>query len=47
VTCHGGEEDLPREVVGALAEGYPQDQATGFSEGELRGWFWIEVPGAE
>jgi len=27
-----------------LAAKYPMDQATGFKEGDLRGWFWIEVP---
>jgi hypothetical protein len=31
-------------VKEALAEHYPEDQATGFQEGDLRGWFCIEVP---
>ena len=22
---------------------YPADRATGFKEGEIRGWFWVEV----
>lgn len=44
--CHGPAESLSSEVVAALAEGYPDDQATGFEEGDLRGWFWVEVPAA-
>jgi hypothetical protein len=41
--CHGPSESLAPEVKEKLATLYPQDQATGFSEGELRGWFWIEL----
>lgn len=37
--CHGSGEMLAPEVIDQLAKLYPQDQATGFSEGELRGWF--------
>lgn len=44
VMCHGGPDDIPDEIEAALAEGYPDDQATGFEVGELRGWFWVEVP---
>lgn len=43
--CHGAKEDLDEGVVTALAENYPDDQATGFAEGDLRGYFWVEVPG--
>lgn len=43
VTCHGPANTLAPEVTTALAELYPEDQATGFAEGGLRGWFWIEV----
>ena len=42
LTCHGSE--LSPEVQAALAEKYPQDQATGFADGELRGIFWVEMP---
>lgn len=42
--CHGPKEELIPEVQDALAEQYPDDQATGFQEGDLRGWFWVEVP---
>ena len=43
--CHGPAEQLSPDVRAKLAELYPDDQATGFQEGDLRGWFWVEVPG--
>lgn len=42
--CHGEEATLPAEVRQALRTHYPADQATGFKAGDLRGWFWVEVP---
>lgn len=44
LTCHGQQvsEELQQKIVAA----YPADRATGFSEGELRGFFWAEVPRA-
>ena len=44
LVCHGPADGLNEDVRSALAESYPDDQATGFAEGDLRGWFWIEVP---
>lgn len=44
LACHGDPSKLDPAVKTALATGYPNDQATGFAEGDLRGWFWIEVP---
>lgn len=41
--CHGSRTQIPDEVRTALAQNYPADRATGFKEGDLRGWFWIEV----
>lgn len=41
--CHGPSEALAADVKEKLALLYPQDRATGFSEGELRGWFWVEL----
>ncbi len=41
--CHGGTEEIDGDVMAALAEHYPDDQATGFAEGDLRGWFWVEA----
>jgi hypothetical protein len=46
VLCHGTEEQIPDVVRGALADHYPEDRATGFAVGDLRGWFWVEVPGS-
>ncbi|WP_259633504.1 DUF3365 domain-containing protein [Stieleria sedimenti] len=40
--CHGPEEQIVPEVQQKLAQLYPDDRATGFNEGELRGWFWIK-----
>lgn len=42
--CHGKDDNIPEEVKTALKERYPNDAATGFAEGDLRGWFWVEVP---
>jgi hypothetical protein len=42
--CHGPEDTIPPPVKEALAEHYPKDQATGFQDGDLRGWFCVEVP---
>lgn len=42
--CHGDPEDFNPELKKALAENYPDDEATGFEEGELRGAFRIEFP---
>jgi hypothetical protein len=43
--CHGPEEQIAPLVRDALWAAYPEDKATGFSEGELRGWFHVTVPG--
>lgn len=40
--CHGPEEQIVPEIKQKLAQLYPDDRATGFNEGELRGWFWIK-----
>lgn len=42
--CHGGEDEILDDVKLELAKQYPDDQAIGFKQGELRGWFWVEVP---
>ena len=46
MTCHGPEDQIAEDVKAQLAKLYPDDQATGFQEGDLRGWFWVEVPAA-
>lgn len=40
LACHG--ETLAPDVADAIAELYPEDQATGFGAGDLRGVFWVE-----
>jgi hypothetical protein len=44
--CHGTPESMADDVREAIAAAYPDDQATGFADGDLRGWFWVEVPRA-
>ena len=46
VTCHG--DALAPELATAIAERYPQDRATGFAPGDLRGAFYVvrrDTPG--
>jgi len=43
-SCHGPLNRISPAVQGVLAERYPVDRAVGFSEGEIRGWFWVEMP---
>jgi len=42
LACHGSEVAEP--VRAAIAERYPDDHATGFAVGDLRGALWVEVP---
>ena len=44
VNCHGKKDELAPGVADKLDKYYPKDQATGFEVGDLRGWFWVEVP---
>lgn len=41
--CHGPAETVSAGVKSVLADRYPVDRALGFTEGEIRGWFWVEV----
>lgn len=43
LTCHGTPEQLPDTVKGTLAALYPEDRATGYREGELRGLLRVEI----
>ncbi|MBL0311785.1 MAG: DUF3365 domain-containing protein [Holophagaceae bacterium] len=45
LACHGSDAGISPGVRSALKAKYPHDQATGYQAGELRGWFWVEVPG--
>ena len=42
LTCHG--ESLAPEVAERIRTSYPEDRATGFQVGDLRGVFWVEYP---
>jgi len=42
--CHGPEDSILPEVRNAIQAAYPDDRATGFNEGDLRGWFHVTVP---
>jgi hypothetical protein len=42
--CHGSNDEVMPDVRAAIVSNYPDDQATGFAEGDLRGYFWVEVP---
>lgn len=42
VTCHGAE--LAPDLQAKVNELYPDDQATGYVPGDLRGVFWAELP---
>ncbi|MCA9190671.1 MAG: DUF3365 domain-containing protein [Planctomycetales bacterium] len=44
LACHGASESLAPEISDKLAALYPEDQAKGFADGDLRGWFWVEIP---
>ena len=44
VSCHGPAEAIAPKVRAALGKSYPEDAATGFKAGDLRGWFWVELP---
>jgi len=44
LTCHGEVEQLDAEVRTALRAEYPDDQATGFHVGDLRGAFVVTGP---
>ena len=43
LNCHGSR--LAPDVAAQVAELYPEDRATGFEAGDLRGVFWLEYPG--
>ena len=42
LTCHGS--DIASDISAQIAELYPDDRATGFESGDLRGVFWLEFP---
>jgi len=44
--CHGDIPSLPSEVQQIVRERYPDDRATGYREGDLRGVIRVEIPAA-
>ncbi len=44
LSCHGPSERVAPEVKAAAEGAQASDGATGFSEGDLRGYFWAEAP---
>ena len=45
LTCHGAA--LAPAVAETIEREYPDDEATGFTVGDLRGVYWAEYPSAE
>ena len=43
MTCHGPKESIPSEVQVILREKYPEDRATGFLVGDLRGAISVKI----
>ncbi len=42
--CHGPADSLAPEIRAGLEKYYPEDQATGYAEGDLRGALWAQAP---
>ncbi|MFT5686240.1 MAG: hypothetical protein ACI8RZ_007196 [Myxococcota bacterium] len=43
LSCHGDAATIPPEVAAILTERYPDDAATGYAVGDLRGAVWAEA----
>lgn len=44
LSCHGDPAQMSEPVKAAIAAKYPEDKATGYQNGDLRGALWAEVP---
>ena len=44
LNCHGSTEDIPTTVRGFLNTNYPEDRATGFKVGDVRGAVSVKIP---
>lgn len=44
LACHGERSAMAPEVQEMIASAYPADEATGFTQGEVRGVIWAEIP---
>lgn len=43
LSCHGSEEQIDPALLAEIQRLYPEDQATGYKEGELRGAFKVVI----
>ena len=41
LTCHGDKQTMSEELISTLDKAYPNDQATGFNVGQIRGAFSV------
>lgn len=44
--CHGVPDKMQPAIRSVLLERFPADRAVGFTNGEIRGCYWIEIPKA-
>ena len=42
--CHGPADRIDPAILPALGSRYPADRAIGFRDGDIRGWFWVQLP---
>ena len=42
--CHGPADKFITAVRAELEDRYPADRAVGFNDGDIRGWYWVEIP---
>ena len=42
--CHGPVRKMAPAARASIAARYPSDRAVDFDTGDLRGWFWVEIP---
>ena len=45
--CHAPAERIPQATRAWLSRSYPEDRATGYELGDLRGFWWAEAPTSE
>jgi len=43
-SCHGPSGQFSSAIRAELQARYPSDRAVGFDEGDIRGWYWVEIP---
>ena len=42
--CHGPGDKFASAVRAEIKDRYPADRAVGFNDGDIRGWYWVEIP---